>query len=368
MRLLSGADQGCLAIQVTGVESEAGLPFAGLHQLLRPILSALGAVPPVHQRALRSAFGLEDGPVPDLFLTALAALSLVTEVAVTRPVVIVVDDLQWVDETTREVLAFLARRIGNDPVVILCARRAEYPDPFAGSMFGVLEVSGLDDSAARELLAQHAADLTTADREAVLRQAVGNPLALVELSAALREAERSGDDGGPPFIPLSARLERAFAARINEQPQFTRDAMLIAAVDPEGETSEILAATGVLSGAAVTLDVFEPAAASGMIDYDQVHVRFRHPLMRSGTLQAESSRQQAAHSALARYSSRTRTGGRGTGAVHRRPRRRDRRRARAQPRREHATRCRRRGDLAPGAFGAADLRPRDPRTSTPAGR
>jgi DNA-binding CsgD family transcriptional regulator len=292
--------KGCLILQVTGVESEAGLPFAGLHQLLRPILSDLDAVPPPHQRALRSAFGLEDGRVPDLFLTALAALSLVTEVAVTRPVAIVVDDLQWVDETTREVLGFLARRIGSDPIVILCARRAEYPDPFAGSAFGVLEVSGLDDSAARELLAQHAADLSAADQESVLRQAVGNPLALVELSAALRDAERSGEDGGPTFIPLSARLERAFAARINELPQLTRDAMLIAAVDSEGETSEVLAATRVLSGAAVTFDVFQPAAAIGMIDFDQVHVRFRHPLMRSGILQSEPSRrQQAAHGALA---------------------------------------------------------------------
>jgi DNA-binding CsgD family transcriptional regulator len=288
--------EGCLVLEVTGVESEAKLPFAGLHQLLRPILSDLDAVPAAQQRALRSAFGLEDGPAPDLFLTALAALSLVSEVAVTRPVVILADDLQWVDETTREVLAFLARRIRSDPIVILAAQRTGYPEPFAASAFEVLRVPGLDDSDARELLRHSAGDLSAADQEAVLAQAVGNPLALVELSAAAR----SGADSGQTFIPLTARLERAFAARIDEQPRLTRDALLVAAVDPGGETSEVLAATRVLSGAAVTLDVFEPAAATGMIDFDQVHVRFRHPLMRSGTLQSEPSRrQQAAHSALA---------------------------------------------------------------------
>ena len=288
--------EGCLVLQVTGVESEAKLPFAGLHQLLRPILSDLVAVPAAQQRALRCAFGLEDGPAPDLFLTALAALSLISEVAVARPVVIVADDLQWVDETTREVLAFLAHRIRSDPIVILGARRTGYPEPFVASAFEVLRVRGLDDNDARELLRHSAGHLSAADQEAVLAQAVGNPLALVELSAAVR----SSDDGGQRFIPLSARLERAFAARLDEQPQLTRDALLVAAVDSGGETSEVLAATGVLSGAAVTLDVFEPAAAIGMIDFDQVHVRFRHPLMRSGTLQSEPSRrQQAAHSALA---------------------------------------------------------------------
>lgn len=288
--------EGCLVLDITGVESEAKLPFAGLHQLLRPILSDLDAVPAAQHRALRSAFGLEEGPAPDLFLTALAALSLISEVAVTRPVVIVADDLQWVDETTREVLAFLARRIRSDPIVILGTRLTGHPDPFAGSTVDVLRVGGLDDSEAKELLLHSAADLSTAGQEAVLAQAAGNPLALVELSAAAR----SGEGGGRSFIPLSVRLERAFAARIDEQPQLTRDALLVAAVDPGGETSEVLAATGVLSGKAVTLDVFEPAAAIGMIDFDQVNVRFRHPLMRSGTLQSESSRrQQAAHSALA---------------------------------------------------------------------
>jgi DNA-binding CsgD family transcriptional regulator/tetratricopeptide (TPR) repeat protein len=288
---------GCLLLQVTGVEVEVGLPFAGLHQLLRPILCDLAVIPPAHQRALRSAFGLEDGPAAsELFLTALATLSLVTETAVTRPVAIVADDLQWVDEPTREVLAFLARRVSSDPIVILGARRSGYPDPFGLSMVGMLEVSGLDDRGARQLLVRNAADLSAIDQEAILAQAAGNPLALVELSATARDKARRE----PALIPLSARLERAFAARINELPQLTRDATLIAAVDTLGQTPELLAATAVLSDASVTLDAFEPASAIGMIDFDLVHVRFRHPLIRSGILQSESSRRhQAAHAALA---------------------------------------------------------------------
>jgi DNA-binding CsgD family transcriptional regulator/tetratricopeptide (TPR) repeat protein len=288
---------GCLLLEVTGVESEVRLAFAGLHQLLRPILRNLAMIPPTHQRALRSAFGLEDGPVAsELFLTALATLSLVTETAVTRPVAIVADDLQWVDDPTREVLAFLARRISSDPIVILGARRGDYPDPFGLSMVGMLEVRGLDNHEAKQLLGRYAADLSAIDQEAVLAQAAGNPLALVELPAAARDKAR----GEPELIPLTARLERAFAARINELPQLTRDAALIAAVDTLGQTPELLVATAVLSNASVTLDVFEPAAVIGMIDFDLARVRFRHPLIRSGVLQFESSRRrQAAHAALA---------------------------------------------------------------------
>ncbi|NMO55345.1 AAA family ATPase [Actinoplanes sp. TBRC 11911] len=288
-------DSGYQVLEVSGVESEVGMPFAGLHQLLRPILPSLDAIPPAQQRALRSAFGLSDGPGDSLFLIALATLSLISEAAVERPVLVILDDLQWLDEPTRDVLAFLARRIGNDPIVIVCARRTGYPDPFGDASLGQLEVSGLDENDARQLLLQHGGDLDAADREAVLEQAAGNPLALVELSAVARNVAHD-----PALIPLSARLERAFAARIDELPRITRDATLIAAVDTEGETSEILAATEALSGSPVTLDVLEPASAIGLIDFDLVHVRFRHPLMRSALIQCESgARHRAAHSALA---------------------------------------------------------------------
>ncbi|NMO49948.1 AAA family ATPase [Actinoplanes sp. TBRC 11911] len=284
----------CLVLEATGVESEVGLPFAGLHQLLRPVLPQLDAIPPAQQRALRCAFGIEDGPVRSLFLTALATLSLISEVAVARPVVIAIDDLQWLDEPTHEVLAFLARRIDSDPIVILGACRTGYP----GSVLGVrLDVNGLDEADARRLLLRHARALSVVDQEAVLTQAAGNPLALVELAAAVPNGSPTAD---PAFIPLSARLERAFAARITELPPRTRDATLVAAVDPEGETPEILAATAVLAGEPVTLDALEPAAVAGLIEFDLVRVRFRHPLIRSAIVQSETGgRHRAAHAALA---------------------------------------------------------------------
>ena len=292
--------QGCVLLEATGVESETQLPFAGLHQLLRPILADLDAVPPAQQRALRAAFGIEDAPAPDLFLTALAALSLITETATSRPVVIVADDVQWLDNPTRDVLAFLARRVTSDPIVMLFAQRSGYPSAISDQGAPDLQLRGLDDGSARELLARAAADLSVSEREAVLHQAVGNPLALVELPLAWRGSRRIGDHTERSVVPLSARLERAFAARIDELPSATRDALLIAAIDPEEETAEILSAARTLAAEPLTIDVFEPAAAVGIVEFDQARVRFRHPLMRSGILQGESSRRrQAAHAAVA---------------------------------------------------------------------
>ena len=290
-----GRSAGLRVLETAGVEAEAQLPFAGLHQLVRPVLSAADSLPAAQRRALMSAFGVEDGAPPDLFMIALATLNLLTEVAAARPVVVAVDDVQWLDQATQETLAFVARRIGNDPMVIIGTVRQGHPGPFLGAGLPELEVLGLDDAAARAVLSRNARNLGHADRERILRESLGNPLALVELPTAWRSAPQL-----PPFLPLTARLERAFAGRIAELPPTTRDAVLVAAVNLVDELPEILAATAVLAGRPVSIDVLDDAAAAGLLRFDEMRVYFRHPLVRSGVLHTETTgRRHAAHAALA---------------------------------------------------------------------
>ncbi len=294
--------QGHLVLEATGVESEEQLPFAGLQQLLEPVLAAASqALPRVQLKALETALGLAEGSPPQPFLVGLAALNLIGDVAAsTRPTVVAVDDAQWLDWPTQEVLAFLARRITGDPVVMVLAIRTGYQSPLLLANLPELTLSGLDETASRELLAASAEDLTSADCERILQLALGNPLALVELPAAWRSAGAAVAQLVPHLVPLSGRLERAFAARLAELPSLTRDCLLVGAVDADDDLPEVLAATAVLAGRHVDAAIVEPAVRAGLLTFDNAHLRFRHPLVKSGVLQAEStSRRQAANAALA---------------------------------------------------------------------
>jgi len=292
----SGREASLQVLLTTGIEAEAQLPFAGLHQLLRPVLGAAAALPATQRRALSAAMGTEDGQQPEPFMIALAALNLLAEVAPDRPVLLIADDVQWLDRPSQDVLTFIARRVSADPIVMIGSVRRGHDIAFATAGLPELDVQALDDASARAVLAQQGGDLSYAARQRVLREARGNPLALRELPAALREV--SGQQ--PETLPLTARLERAFAARIAELPPLTRDAVLIAAVDYSDELPEILAGAARLARQPVGVEALEQAAAAGLIRLDDLHVRFRHPLMRSGVLQQETvTRRYAANAALA---------------------------------------------------------------------
>jgi DNA-binding CsgD family transcriptional regulator/tetratricopeptide (TPR) repeat protein len=292
-------ESGFTVLETAGVETEALLPYAGLHQLLRPVLGQAGALPSRLRRALLAAFGEDDRTSPEPFFIALAALNLLAEVSSRRPVLVVADDMQWLDHPTQDALAFLARRVSQDPVVIVTAMRAGHPGPFLAAGLPQLEVGSLDESSAREVLAVHAAGLSAAVQERILSEAVGNPLALVELPVAWRAAAR-GLDEAPALVPLTARLERAFAGRIAGLPPQGRDAVLVAALGSASELPEILAATSVLAKRQVPADVLDEACAAGLIHVDGMHLRFRHPLVRSAVAATEPpARHRAAHAALA---------------------------------------------------------------------
>jgi hypothetical protein len=290
--------RGFEVLTATGVESESQFPFAGLHQMLRPVLGATKQVSAAHRRALLTAFGLADGPSPELYLIALAAVSVLEAVAAARPVAVLVDDVQWLDPQSQEVLAFMARRASRHPLVVIGAMRTGHGGPYLAAGLPVVEVRGVDEAAADEILQVKAGLAAPADRVRIRRLAQGNPLALLELPVARTAMPLGmGDDEQPA---LTARLESAFAGRLAEMPPPTRDAVLIAAVDPVNSAAEIVAASALLHGAALTSDVFDPAIDAGLIRVEDGQFHFRHPLVRSGVLQAETlARRQAAHAALA---------------------------------------------------------------------
>ncbi|MEU8606593.1 AAA family ATPase [Actinoplanes sp. NPDC048791] len=294
----AGAD-GALVLSASGIESESMMPFAGLHQLLRPLIADVGSLPSVQQRALLTALGLREGPTPQLFLIALAALTLVVDAAVRRPVVLIVDDAQWLDAPSNDVLAFLSRRIRHDRVVMITGLRAGHDVPVVVAGADEIALTGLDEQSSQEIIDQVAADLTVVERRVILGQACGNPLALVELPAAWRSTRTDVRDMTSASVSLTSRLERAFAARIEELPGDVRDVLLVAAVATGEDLNEVLAGTTVLAGVPVTTDAVETAEQAGLVSLDAVSVRFRHPLVRSGVLYRESRRRRrAAHAAM----------------------------------------------------------------------
>ena len=303
-----GKNAGLTVLSVTGIEAEAHLPFAGLHQLLRPVLAATAKLPAPQRDALHAAFGMGQadaggGGAPEPFMIALATLNLLTDEASQQPLLIVADDVQWLDRPTQDALAFVARRVGSDPCVLIGVVRTGYDIAFATIDLPQVNLGRLAEQDARELLDRHAADLGYADRERILHEAAGNPLALAELPLAMRlasELAAGHAELSPHSLPLTARLERAFAARLAELPSPSRDALLVAAVDDADDLREIIAGATILAGREVDFTALEAAAAAGLVRFDDLHVHFRHPLVRAAIIRRESvARRQAANAALA---------------------------------------------------------------------
>ena len=291
-------ERGMTVLSTTGVQSEAHLPFAGLHQLLRPVRDRASELRDVQRAALDAAFGLTDEAAPEHFRIAMAALDLISEAAADAPVLLVVDDAQWLDPPTSDVLAFVARRIESDPIVLLAALRDGYPSALADAGLPELRLAGLDDATAGALIDVAAPSLPVALRSRVLRESAGNPLALLELPAV--SGVREDEEGLPGGLPLSDRLERAFAARASDLPDATRLVLLVAALNDSDSLSEVVAAGSAVVGADLDLDVVAPTAEAGIVKVDLQRLRFRHPLMRSAIVQSASlEERRRAHQALA---------------------------------------------------------------------
>jgi len=283
--------------RVAGIQAEMGMGFAGLHQLLVQFLGGLDGLPGPQRQALESAFGLIAGPAPDRFLVALAVLTLLTDAAAGQPVLCLVDDAQWLDQVSVEVLGFVARRLYADRVGMLFTERVGEDRTTALAGLPEMRVGGLPAEAADELLAASAAG--PVDRR-VSRQIVadtsGNPLALVEAAGELTPAELSG------AVPLSwplrfgGRLEELYVSRVRALPTSTQTLLLLAAADPSGDPALVWKAAGQLG---ISPQAGEMAGVERLVSWEP-RVRFRHPLIRSAAYYAAPSpARRRGHQALA---------------------------------------------------------------------
>src|ERR1700685_4537213 len=232
---LLGRASGCRTARAVGVEAEVELAFAGLHQLCAPFLGRLDRLPGPQRDALRTAFGLQVGDAPDRFLVGLALLSLLSDVAEEQPLVCVVDDAQWLDHASAQALAFVARRLAAESVVLVFAVREPAAERHLTGL-PELVVPGLVDGEARALLLSViTGPMDERVRARIVAETRGNPLALLELPRGLTPRELAGGFGLPDAAALSGRIEDSFRRRLEPLPPATRLLLTVAAAEPIGD-------------------------------------------------------------------------------------------------------------------------------------
>ena len=282
-----------------GVESEMELAYASLHQLCAPMLDRLGRLPAPQREALEIVFGLSSGPAPDRFLVGLAVLSLMSEVAEDAPLLCVVDDAQWLDRASAQVLAFVARRLLAEPVGLVFAAR-EPGEELVG--LPELEVRGLRNGDARALLRSAVRFLLDEQvRDQIVAETRGNPLALLELPRGLTATQLAGGFGLLNAEALPARIEDSFLRRFEALPPDARLLLVVAAAEPLGDPLLLWSAAerlGLDGGAAARAQADELLAIGG-------RVTFRHPLVRSAVYRSASPQdRRTVHLALAEVTDR----------------------------------------------------------------
>lgn len=294
--IATAASAGLRVLRTTGVQAEYGLAYAGLHRLLYPLRRAYDALPARQFDALTTALGMSDVlGEPSPHLVGLAALTLLADLAAEQPLLVVAEDVHWLDSASAEVLAFVARRIDAEPVVLLATVRDGAHSPLRDAELAAMHLGPLRADDAQALLDSIAPELAAPVRHRVLAEAHGNPLALTELPEAVGDLVES-----VPTLPLTERLERAFSTRGAALPEGTRAALLVAALDDSNALTETVAATGILLGSGVGAEILTPAVAARLIDIHSGTVTFRHPLVRSALVAAATAEQRRrAHLALA---------------------------------------------------------------------
>ncbi|MCW0212965.1 MAG: LuxR C-terminal-related transcriptional regulator [Pseudonocardia sp.] len=290
---------GFRVLSARGAQSEAHLPFAGLHQLLRPLLGRADRLPEHQRDALLACFAMTDSLVVNPFFTSLAVLELLVDTSAEAPVLVCLDDLHLMDQPSVDALAFVARRIAGERVALLCISR-DGALPIADHQTVTwIEVRGLDEAASATLLGSQAPRLAPALRDRILRQANGNPLALLEFAVAVGsgglEWPETDDD-----LPMTVRLERAFLARAGELDPAARVIVDVAALNDGDDIADVLAAAAVLHPAAGHLAAVQPASDLGLLTVLGGTYRIAHPLVGSALRQAMSSATRTdVHAALA---------------------------------------------------------------------
>ena len=288
---------GMRVLRTTGVESEFELPFAALHQLLRPVLSRLDRLPEPQAQALAAALGLGANSQDNRFLVSVALLGMLDELATASPVLCVVDDAQWLDDASASALGFVARRVEADRIALLFAARDGDVRPFDAPGLPELHVDGLDAEAGGDLLAMHAGVSIPPELRARLIEATGgNPLALVELPSLMTPGQLSGREPLPWPLPMTRAVQRIFGERVSRLPEDTQRLLLLTAADETSRLATVLAAAMELGVPAAALT---PAERAELIRVQSGQLEFRHPLLRSAIYQAATDAERRhAHRAL----------------------------------------------------------------------
>ncbi|MDY7102944.1 MAG: AAA family ATPase [Actinomycetota bacterium] len=284
-------------LRVIGIESEMHLGFAGLHQLLTPFLGGIDVLPPPQARALAAAFGMTDEAAPDQFLIALAALTLITSAAERRPLLIVLDDAQWLDPDSADALGILARRLHADRVCLLISMRDAAGDGHRFDGISSLTLTSLGGDSSVELL-ERSLQAPVADevRDRLVADARGNPLALIEFGRELSAGQRAGTEPLPPALPVARELEGLFLRQLDALPDATQRVLLVVAAEPSGDLTTVLRAAAVLG---LDEGALAPARTAGLLA-DGPGLSFRHPLVRAAVYQrAAPVERRRAHGALA---------------------------------------------------------------------
>jgi DNA-binding CsgD family transcriptional regulator/tetratricopeptide (TPR) repeat protein len=296
LRYAASRASGFRVLRASGSESEMELPFAGLHQLCGPMLGELEQLPGPQRDALRVAFGLREGNAPDRLLVGLAVLSLLAQGAEDQPLACLVDDAQWLDRSSLQALAFVARRLLAEPVALLFAVRGAGDERELAGL-PQLTVRGLGERDARAVLASAVhGPLDPQVRDRIVAEAGGNPLALLQLPRDFGPADLAGGFWLPDPRPLASRIEHSFAQRFLALPPESRRLLLTAAAERSGDVALLWRAA---QRQGIPVDAAAPAEAAGLVELG-AQLRFRHPLARSAVYQAAAPEERrAAHRALA---------------------------------------------------------------------
>ena len=249
----------CRVVSTTGAQAETDFGFAALHQLCTPVLGHLDAVPPPQRQALRITFGIASGRVPDRILVCLAVLSLLAETAVGRPLLCLIDDEQWLDRASAQVLAFVARRLGAESVGLVFAARIPSME-LEG--LAQLPVGRLADADAQVLLSSVLTGPVDARvRDRIVAEAHGNPLALLELPRGLTAAELAGGFGVPGAAAAPGGVEESFRRRAEALPPEAQRLLLLAAADPLGDSTLVWRAASLLE---IDANAAQPTTEAGL--------------------------------------------------------------------------------------------------------
>ncbi len=288
---------GWRVLTATAVQAESALPYAALLSLLEPLVDRFDTLPGRQGAALRGAFALGAPVAGDRFAVALAALTLLAEVAAGEPLLVVVDDVQWVDAESAQAIAFVARRLRAERICLLLGHRAGIQPPVDLSGLPRLDISPLDERSAHRLLAVTVPEVTAQVARRLVSSAAGNPYALIELARALSPGQLGGTEPIGPLPPVRPEIEDLVRRRVAEVAPQVRQALLVASAAASGIADRVSAA-----GAALGLpaDALDEAVAAGLLRVESDRLQFSHPLVRSAVYQlASPSQRRQVHRVLA---------------------------------------------------------------------